>query len=407
MVERMIWSRIWKEIKYCSQVFLLPIYALSFLMPRVSNIWVLGSTFGERFSDNPKYFFLYLKQYEKENVRAVWITKNRDISRLLEENQLEAYYLYTLRGLWYCLRAKVYLYDNYSKDICFTLSGGALKINLWHGIPLKKIQKDNKFDYVRNPRNWIEKIRFMLRRVSDEKPSDYVLTTSAYLMPIFASAFQTSNIITCGYPRNDNLITKRLHNVLTKQEKAELQMIVSKDETTKIYIYLPTFRSSEAVFFEIIQRNRLNEFLEQKRIMLLIKPHPKSREYIRYKELTGNRIKVLNPCDDPYPFLEAVDGMITDYSSIFFDFLLTGKPIIFFPFDLKEYCSQARELYFNYQDYTPGLIVTNQTELEEALEKPVLYQKKIHDILEKTYDKPEQFASRQLYESIKEILKER
>ena len=382
----------------------MPIYGLSFLMPRSKRIWVLGSTFGKRFADNPKYFFLYLNQYRTIQIRAVWISKEKEVIKQLRDNQLEGYYLYSLKGIWFSLRSKVYLYDNYSKDICFPLSGGALKINLWHGIPLKKIQKDNRFDHVRNPKSRWAKMRWWLRRISDEKPSDYVLATSEFLRAFFESAFGTKHVIVSGYPRNDNLNSVRIQNVVTDQEKEMMEYVNLQKKECRIVFYLPTFRNSEADFFNVIDANRLLAFLGQEKILFIVKLHPKSKVKEKFKRLNGNHILVIDPVWDPYPVLSLTDVLVTDYSSVYFDFLLTGKQVIFFPYDLKEYLRDTREMYFDYEEFTPGVKAYDQDELEAAILHPVFYQKEKESILEKTYTDPEGFASEELYDNIMKIL---
>jgi CDP-glycerol glycerophosphotransferase (TagB/SpsB family) len=377
---------IWNNIKYWSQALLLPVYALSHLMPRDKHIWVMGSTFGRRFADNPKYFYLYLNQHHRDDIRAIWISKDKSIVNLLNKNLLEAYYLYSLKGIWFALRAKVYLYDNYSKDICFTLSGGATKVNLWHGIPLKKIQKDNQFDLVRNPKNRLQKIKWALRRVSDEKPTDYVLVTSDYLKPIFSSAFNTKNTIVCGYPRNDFLITDSIDNIATDDEKAMYNNIINKAKDHKVILYMPTFRDSEHRFFDVISITQFESYLKEHNYVFYVKLHPKSKVNERFMELQSKYIKVINPEYDPYPLLKLIDVLITDYSSIYFDFMLTNKPIIFFPYDLEEYLMKSREMYFDYEEFTPG----NKVFIQEDLEKALLETDKHHNdrerILQKVFD---------------------
>ena len=286
---------------------------------------------------------------------------------MLSKNSLEAYYLYSLKGIWFALRSKVYLYDNYSKDICFTLSGGAIKINLWHGIPLKKIQKDNQFDLVRNPKTHVQKIKWALRRISDEKPRDYVLVTSEYLRPIFSSAFNTKNTIICGYPRNDFLISDSIENVMSDDEKATYNMLENEAINNKIILYMPTFRESEHRFFELISISKLEAYLREHNFVFFVKLHPKSKINDRFMEVQSEYIKIINPEHDPYPLLKLVDVLVTDYSSIYFDFLLTNKPIIFFPYDLEEYLTESREMYFDYDEFTPGAKVFIQEELENAL----------------------------------------
>ncbi|WP_455714576.1 CDP-glycerol glycerophosphotransferase family protein, partial [Anaerosporobacter sp.] len=346
-------KKISEHFKYWGQLFLIPIYMLSFLMPRDKKIWVLGSTFGKRFADNPRYFYLYLHQFQSDKVKAIWISKNKDVVDLLNANGYTAYYFKSLNGIWYALRAKVYLYDNYSKDINFWLSGGAVKVNMWHGIPLKKIQMDNTFDKVRHPDNKWLKIKNFPRRMSDEKPSHYVLTTSEYLTKIFKSAFNTNHVLVSGYPRNDVLCSKLIDNVLLPEERKSLELIqISKCKT--ILLYMPTFRDSEELFFEIIKEDDLKEYLKSNNILLCVKLHPKSKIYKDFCKLSGENIQIINPSIDPYILLHLADALITDYSSIYFDYLLLDRPIIFFNYDMQEYLSNTRELYFDYDKFTPG-----------------------------------------------------
>lgn len=359
-------KKIIENFKYWGQLFLIPIYMLSFLIPRDKKIWVLGSTFGRRFADNPRYFYLYLHQFQRDKVKAIWISKNKDIVNLLNINGYTAYYFKSLNGIWYSLRAKVYLYDNYSKDINFWLSGGAIKINLWHGIPLKKIQMDNIFDKVRHPDNkWI-KMKYFLRRMSDEKPSHFVLTTSESLIKIFKSAFNTKHVLVSGYPRNDTLCSKLIVNVLLPEEKKSLELI-NKSKCKTVLLYMPTFRDSEELFFEKVNENDLKDYLKSKDMLLCVKLHPKSKLNKDFNKLGGENIQIIDPNVDPYILLQLADALITDYSSIYFDYLLLDRPIIFFNYDMQEYLSNTRELYFSYEKFTPGHKATNWHELKKIL----------------------------------------
>lgn len=403
-VNIMLHKKVLKEIIYWGQIFLLPLYALSYLMPRNKKMWVLGSSFGKRFADNPKYFYLYLNQYHKDNIRAIWISKDKNIVTFLNKNLLEAYYLYSLKGIWFALRAKVYLYDNYSKDICFTLSGGAIKINLWHGIPLKKIQNDNQFDVVRNPKNFTQKLRWALRRISDEKPTDYIIVTSDYLRSIFSSAFNTQNTIICGYPRNDFLISDCINNIMTDDEKHICNILEKKTKNNKIILYMPTFRESEYRFFEVISIDEFETYLRKHNFVFFVKLHPKSKINDKFMEVQSEYIKIINPYQDPYLLLRQVDVLITDYSSIYFDFLLLGKSIVFFPYDLSEYLKNSREMYFDYEEVTPGFKAFNQLELEEALLKENIWEENMKFMKEKMFGSTEQLGSKILVKKIFDMI---
>ena len=73
-------------LKYWGQLLLLPVYWMSFLVPRDRKLWLFGSTFGRRFADNPKYLYLYVSQHKKElGVRPVWISHDKSIVSMLSK----------------------------------------------------------------------------------------------------------------------------------------------------------------------------------------------------------------------------------------------------------------------------------------------------------------------------------
>lgn len=375
-------KRLIERIKYWLQILLLPVYGFSFFIPRDKKLWVFGSTFGRRFADNPRYFYLYVVQrninfsHQTEQdcildnqisqIRSVWISQNREIVALLQEKGYPVYFKYSLKGIWSCLRGGVYFYDNYPKDISHWLSGGAIKINLWHGIPLKKIQHDNIHDTIRHPKNIVEKIKTFPRRLSDEKPSHYVLSTSEYMASIFKSAFQTKRVIVSGYPRNDAFGNHRLQNILSEKEEYFLSRMQNTKAKYRV-LYMPTFRDSEEKFFEVIDLRELNRFLEKNHILLCVKLHCKSKLKQEFDRINSDNILVIDAETDPYIYIEESDLLITDYSSIYFDYMLSGKPIIFFHYDLEEYLQNSRQMYFDYEKYTPGKKAKNWQELMTLL----------------------------------------
>ena len=83
--------------------------------------------------------------------------------------------------------------------------------------------------------------------------------------------------------------------------------------------------------------------------------------------IKGERVYFVKKNTDPYPILGLTDILITDYSSVFIDYLLLDRYIIFFPYDLDRYIKSERELYYNYEDITPGIKVYEYEELEKVL----------------------------------------
>jgi CDP-glycerol glycerophosphotransferase (TagB/SpsB family) len=399
-----------KKIVDIIPIIFLPIYWLSYLMPRNKKIWVFGSNLGKAFADNPKYFYLYINSLKESDIRAIWITPKEDIVKNLRKNNLEVYNIYSLKGIYYTLRAKNYIFDHHSKDISFWFSGGANKINLFHGIPLKKIHNDNKFDRVRNPSNLWDRIRWTFRRIQNEKPYHYYLSTSEYVKDIFKKAFKAKeeNFFICGYPRNDtffqNDYIKKYKSLIIKNKNIYKTIIEYKKENYKIIMYMPTFRDSEKKLFDIVDFEEFNNFLKNNKYILLIKAHPMSKLQEKMNNINYSNIININSKEDPYVFTALTDMLITDYSSIYFDYLLTKNPIVFFPYDLKEYMSGSRELYYDYDNVTPGYKAYDIQGLKEGIkmsfEKNDSYIEKRKEVLNKNFDYYDGNSSKRLYEKL-------
>jgi len=109
----------------------------------------------------------------------------------------------------------------------------------------------------------------------------------------------------------------------------------------------------------------LNSLLASFDANLIIKQHTYTESPLETAEL--DRIVTISSTIDIYPFLRHIDVMITDYSSIQFDFLLVDNPLVFYPYDLDEYI-ENRGLYFEYESFVPGPIATSPAELNEVIE---------------------------------------
>lgn len=367
-------------IKYWGQLLGLPVYWLSFCVPRSKDIWLFGSTFGRRFADNPRYLYLYASQHreqiaadKKKNrfVRPIWISHDKSVVEFLNRKGYEAYYYHSLKGIWYCLRGKIYIFDNYSKDISFWLSGGAIKFNLWHGSGNKKTNYDNKFDKVRHPKNNWEKFITFPRRLSDEKPHHYTLATGPMMAKIFTSAFNTdiSHIIQDGYPRNDMMFEADYKNEMLPEEEKNLKEIRKvKEQGNKVLVYMPTFKASENLFFEVMNLERFNGFLVKNKLHFFTKLHPKSKLKKQFAQVNYSNITNISADVDPYTFMKECDLLVTDYSSIYSDYLMLNRPSVLFPYDFEEYSKDTRECYFEYDEYMPEIKAYTMGELMKDIE---------------------------------------
>lgn len=324
------------------------------MTPKDDNIWVFGAWFGYRYADNSKYLFEWVNN-NKPDVKAVWITKSKDVLGLIDESNTAYYYL-SLRGLYYILRAKVFLYTGSVNDILMeAATRKSIKLNLWHGTPFKKIMHD---DIIFDQKNVVKSFLRKVLRWSSIK-DDYVIAPSEEVQNILASAFALSekNVWLTGYPRNDILIQ-------------------NKDQATrkasKVILYAPTHRQAgqgemcESLFNKD-QLEILNEHLTCNDAYFKVRMH-----HCHWGSLNGlldsySRIGLDTAADIEISLLDA-DFLITDYSSCMFDYLLLDRPIIYFPYDLEQYNKVDRDFYYSFEDIVAGdVYYTWETLLENFI----------------------------------------
>jgi len=341
------------------------IYYLIYLFPRDNKKWVFGSGVGMNFSDNAKYLFLYCSQ--QSEIKSYWITSNKKLVSNLREQGLKAYHRYSIKGIWLSVTSKLYIYDSRTSSINHWTSAGAYKVNLWHGSPLKTIDRDitvkhNAF-YIGN-HTWGPK-RYLVRMMMPEwfVVPDLMIATSDKVKGYFNSAFGSKQIEVAGYPRNDIIVNPNLY---AKHLGFE-QQIIDSITTEKTILYAPTFRDTNRFNRDTpIEWEKLNDLLIKQNTSFLIKLHRHDYSMVMKEEYSN--IRVLDNESDMYPLFTKVDLLITDYSSIFFDFLLTDKPVLFYPYDKDEYLTMDRSMYDDYDTVTPGHKAYNYSDFHKKLE---------------------------------------
>ena len=349
-----------KLIVYCVCYIL---YPLSYLMPRSKKIWVYGSFHGA-FNDNSKHLFIYANEHVTEK-KHVWISTKRSTVHHIRQLGYTAYWVASPLGIWHALRGKYWFVNGYTSDIAFFLSGGAVVINLWHGLPWKCIEfgikkgalakrytRENRVDAFMHPAVFIR--------------PDYVLSSSKFMTDIFAYSFRidTKQCLRCGYPRN-SLLGKPRHDVLNfirRNEAKETLLFAQKlQEYQTVYIYMPTWRDSQKnLFAKGIDLNALNAVMAEQNAFAIMKPHPNTTTptHTDYSNLV-----FMDNTADVYTILPFTDVLITDYSSVMFDYpLMPNKGMILYQYDYNEYVSE-REFNFSLEGNIIGHKVTSFDEL--------------------------------------------
>jgi CDP-glycerol glycerophosphotransferase (TagB/SpsB family) len=400
------------------RLMLLPFGVATALVPRSPNLWVFGSWYGLRFADNPKYFFFHCHSLKYSPIRAVWLSKSPDVVRAVRSLGLPAYHRSSPRGLWYALRAGVYLLDCRLSDVHPMASRGALKVNLWHGVPLKKIERDiDQADHTINLAlrgSWVQRAMLKVRRPELTERYDAVLATSDETATRFSGAFGLARerIIVAGYPRTDGLLATVPSRFLPAAERAMVREFQEHGRAgRRVLFYMPTFRDWGNTADRVIPIDweSLNRALCAHDGVFYCKLHPGDRAGLPdFSHLP--RIRVLPSEIDPYPLLPHTHALISDYSSIFFDYLLLDRPIVFYPYDLEAYRQKSRSMYDDYEHVTPGPKAHDAADLERRIvallssydEQASQYAAARGAVRRRFYAHVDDLASARLFEALRE-----
>lgn len=309
-----------------------------------SHIWLFSSTDNSHYNYNSRYLFEYVKENLPE-ITPLFVINDPELRNSLSSKYGKQYFIETesIQGIRQALSAGVWFTSAGLPAYGTGLHKKRLIINLWHGVPLKKIA-------LLDP-NLKKAARIYFKKIFSENYT-CILTTSHELIPLMARSFAVSEdkIKVWGQPRNDGLFQKNdCHEILG-------QLFPDLPEYTKTVLYAPTFRDYGQVQlfpFKDFDQKQLEAFLEEKNMLLFIRTHV--AEQGSAAPYLGKRIRFLGneQAEDLTGILNIFDCLITDYSSIYIDYLLTDKPMIFLPYDRQQYLD-GRGMNFDYDDVTPG-----------------------------------------------------
>jgi CDP-glycerol glycerophosphotransferase len=313
------------------------IFFVSILMPKRNDIWLFSAWFGRRFEDSPRALFEELHIQCGLGIRPYWVYKG---PRPTHPDIAEEFFVscYSLRGLILQLRARVFTVCVNSRDFwpgCITPRN--FVVQTWHGTPMKQIG----YQTLRKKKLGIAK--FWLRRYLTES-YDIVLSPSDYTDAVFCEAFQLpkDRLLRFGYPRNSAMYLSDARRLAIRNQ------LFTRDEAF-IWLYLPTHRSEGADadstrygYNEILS---LSSVLTENGIAVAFRPHFYEAQLLNDLEETASvYILPMNSQWSLYEILGAADGLITDYSSVAYDFAERSDNIILFEFDLQDYKSRHRDL---------------------------------------------------------------
>ncbi|WP_312683520.1 bifunctional glycosyltransferase/CDP-glycerol:glycerophosphate glycerophosphotransferase [Mammaliicoccus sciuri] len=346
-----------------------------------SNTIVFESFGGKNYSDSPKYIYEYMqKNYPKLNY--IWVFNNPDKNVItgnaekVKKGSKEYYDAYSKAKFWVS-NARLPLYLNKKENQIY--------IQTWHGTPLKRLANDMKV--VRMPGTTTA--NYKKNFYAETSRWDYLVSPNRYSTNIFKTAFWMDEERTweIGYPRNDVLVNRSDDQEYINQIKKDLNL----PEGKKVIMYAPTWRDDEFVkkghyLFDLkINLENLQKELGENYVILL-RMHYLIANALDLNGYEDFAIDVSNYSDISELYLIS-DALITDYSSVMFDFGILKRPQYFFAYDIEKYDKGLRGFYMDYMNDLPGEIITDEFKLAEELKNIDEHKEKYKDKIEMFYEK--------------------
>ncbi|RYG72162.1 CDP-glycerol glycerophosphotransferase family protein [Lentibacillus lipolyticus] len=358
-------KRKWIQIRRSNQ--LLKAYKFTFsllgkILPANRKLVLFESFHGKQYSDNPRAIYEYMHQHKPE-YQLVWSADRRHLAYFADKD-VPYVRRFSIRWLLLMTRA-AYWVTNARLPLWIPKPNHTTYLQTWHGTPLKRLATD--MEEVHMPGTNAKKYK---RNFTKEAAKwDYLISPNAYSTAIFRRAFQfPKTMIESGYPRNDYLY-KQNDDTAIRRLKAKLGIPYDK----KVILYAPTWRDNQfyrkgRYKFELqLDLEKLREtfgdtYAVALRMHYLIAENLDTSGYEDF-------VYDVSAYEDIRELYLIADVLITDYSSVFFDYANLRRPIIFYVYDIDDYRDNLRGFYFDLEQKAPGPLCRTTDEVITELEK--------------------------------------
>ena len=329
-------------------------FRIGSLLPR-KDIAVFESDRGGAYGGSPRALFERLHQ--RGTSLELWYVNN---STLRVPPGTRKVFRLTPRYFWTMSRAKYWVFNQNVHDLC-TRPRGTHYLQTWHGTPLKRMQNDVPVMYGR-AEDYHRKAQELVDRWTT------LISPSPYATAAFRSAFGFDGpILETGYPHNDVFHTEEGRR---RAREARIRLGIAPDRT--VVLYAPTFRddgraagASGAWSHQMaLDLGRFAERLGD-HVTLLVRLHPLVK--FKWPRNLDDTIVNVSKYPDAQDLLLIADALVTDYSSIMFDYAQRGRPIISFVYDLEHYRDDLRGFYVDLEEIAPGPVVRTSDEVIDAV----------------------------------------
>lgn len=319
------------------------------------NLVFMESFLGKSYSDSPKYIYEYMLS-NKMDYKFVWSVQER---KEIPGNPIQVK-RFSLRYFYYLARAK-YWVSNSRLPKYLDKREGNVYLQTWHGTPLKTLVFDIKDIFSADP-------NYKINFYNQSRRWDYLSSPNHYSSEIFERAFKyNKTMLEYGYPRNDILYQRNNESDISVIKK-RLNIPLDK----KVILYAPTWRDDEFFargrykFTLKLELDKLQSQLGDDYIVLL-RTHYFIANEIDVTEYKGF-VYDFSLFDDIAELYLVSDILITDYSSVFFDYANLKRPILFYTYDIEKYRDQLRGFYISMESEVPGPLLMTTEEVIDAIQ---------------------------------------
>ena len=376
VTNHLAWKKLKKLLKNKKE---LPkfLYRKFFLKQSLKENWVFcESFFGKNYSDSPKYVYEYLQKNYPGKYRFIWVIDKKDTKIPYKHTKVKRF---SLRYLYYLARCKYYIFNS-RQPVWIKKRKGNVFLQTWHGTPLKKLVFDLEDINSATP-------RYKKQTYKQSRSWDYLVAANQFSSDIFHRCFMYNKVmLETGYPRNDIM-----HWDNKEEIAATLKEKLGIPKGKKTILYAPTWRDDEyytkgqykfslKLDLQLMKEKMGNEYV------VLLRTHYFIADSLDVTGLEGFAFN-FSKYDDISELYLISDYLITDYSSVFFDYANLRRPMFFYMYDLEKYRDVLRGFYIDIEEELPGPILLTTQELIDAFKNidklQPQYQKKYDAFYEK------------------------
>lgn len=340
---------------------------------RDKQIVLCGAWMGEKFADNSRnlYQYLFINKEQYRLKKVIWVTRNEKVHSILKKSGYEVYKMHSIKSIYYHFKAGVYIVCNigfyvngYTGDTMGHLAGHAIKINTWHGIPLKAGKSTGQnVEGAGFKGKFIYSLRTSPLFCSVFTPGHwdkaYYLSTGQECTrrcAIFQGVSE-KRFIDTGYPRHCIDI-----EYLSREEKEIISFIRKSD---KIILYVPTFREHGKVPHPMDDLQFIT-FINENGYLWIEKPHSATKSFGNNIRESKNILR-LEADFDINVIIPEISLLVTDYSSTCYDAIAHQKPVLYYAPDYEHYLYEERGFLCNYEEFTKNCLSVTSEELKKCI----------------------------------------